>query len=148
MSTWMVIFVTKFKQIKKNSLHFILPEYTERIKGTYVRVFFFSLYLILALSLACGHVPSKFDSQGDSPTRDNPQSWYSVELFSPTMLGNWSGMFEWTWPWGNPRLMFLVQLGFISAQLVLLLITCITLADPPALDDWKATQSCWIDDDA
>ena len=33
------------------------------------------------------------------------------------------------------RLMFLVQLGFISAEFVLLLITCITLADPPALDD-------------
>lgn len=45
---------------------------------TYVRVFFFSLYLILALSLACGELVSRLDSQGDSPARktgDSPQSW-------------------------------------------------------------------------
>lgn len=44
---------------------------------TYVRVFFFSLYLIFALSLACGLLASIAESQG-SPVRnmgDRPQSW-------------------------------------------------------------------------
>lgn len=45
---------------------------------TYIRVFFFSLYLILALSLASRQPTSKFESHGDSPVRnigDKPQSW-------------------------------------------------------------------------
>lgn len=112
--------------------------------NTYVRLFFFSLYLILALSLS-------FDAQGDSTVRnagDNPQSWWSAALLSPVMLDNESDMLEWTCAVGNPRLMFPAHAWFSGKQFVLPFKVRIMPVDPPTWEGLKATQSCWPDEDA
>lgn len=64
------------------------------------------------------------------------------------MLDSETDMAEWTWPEGNPKLMFLLQIGFISLQFELPLIAWITLAEAAMQEDWKATESCCPDDDA
>lgn len=107
------------------------------------------MYLIFALSLACGQLTSKFDSHGDSPVRKtgaNPQSWQSAGLFSTAMVDNEWAMVEGIWPTGYPRLM--LQPGLISMQLEVPIMEAIMLANPPTCEDGKGTQSFFTDDDA